>query len=53
MPKRPYGLCKRQESDQPAHSRGLIRVFAFAVKMIKRPYFVNANSEDSGQTTRM
>ena len=42
-----------KDSDQPAHARNLIRVFACVQWVAKDPSFLHADSEDSDQTGRM
>ena len=42
-----------EDSDQPGHPPGLIRVFAGRLWVAKDPHFLQADSEDSDQTGRM
>ena len=42
-----------EDSDQPGHPPSLIRVLAGALWVVKDPYFLQVDSEDSDQTRQM
>ena len=45
--------CTREDSDQTAHSRSLIRILSVAFWVAKDVEFVHAENEESGQTARV
>ena len=49
----PWTLAPCEDSDQPAHSHRLIRIFTGVFGIAKDSKFLHADNEDSNQTARM